>query len=329
MIAIVFEGAGGNEVVHEQQRETPTPGPMEVLVSVTRAGLNPADVAQRQGRYPAPPGVPADIGGIEVAGVVETVGPGVSCWSPGDRVFGLVSGGGLAERVVAHERCLAAVPHRLGDAEAAASPEAFLTAHDALVAVGRIRPGDRVLVTGANGGVGAAALQLIHAFGGTAVGTSRSTRGLDFIRSLGAVALPHDDLATLEDAAFDVVIELVGGANLSRVPDLLAHRGRAVVVGTPAGDRMEVSARILSRKRASIEGTNLRNRPLEDKALAVQAFAREVVPLLGSGVVVPHVDAEFSHKDVVPALERLSASGKRGKVLVVFPEGGPVRSVMV
>lgn len=322
MQAVAFDGAGGNEVIRVLDRESPELGPMEVLVAVTRAGINPADVAQREGRYPAPAGVPADVAGIEVSGVVARCGTGVSRWSEGDRVFGLVSGGGLANQVVAHERCLAEVPEVLADDEAAAAPEAFLTAHDALVTVGRMRPGDRVLVTGANGGVGAAALQLVRAFGGTAVGTSRSMAGLDFIRSLGAVAIHHDDLDTTDgDHGFDVVIELVGGSNLSRLPALLAQRGRAVVVGVPAGDEIDVSVRALMRKRASIEGTNLRNRPLEEKALSVQAFAREVVPLLASRTVVAHIDSEFSHEDAAAAFDRLGTSGKRGKVLLAFPNG--------
>lgn len=322
MRAIVFEGAGGNEVVRVIKRPVPVPGPMEVLVRVTRAGVNPADLAQRAGRYPAPVGVPADVAGLEVAGLVIGRGPGVERWSEGDRVFGLVAGGGLADHVVAHERCLAQVPDTLDDDESAAAPEAYITAHDALITVGLMRPGDRVLVTGANGGVGAAAVQLALAYGGAAVGTSRSETGLDLISSLGAQALHHEELVGLaglaDDPGFDVVIELVGGTTLSHLPALLAPRGRAVVVGVSAGDGMDAGLRTLIRKRARIEGTNLRNRPLEDKALAVQAFAREVVPLLASGRVVAHVEATYPHTEAAVAFDRLETSGKRGKVLLAF-----------
>ncbi|SNR65343.1 alcohol dehydrogenase catalytic domain-containing protein [Blastococcus mobilis] len=324
MQAIVFEGAGGNEVLRVVERAVPEPGPGEVLVRVRRVGLNPADIAQREGRYPPPAGAPTDIGGIEVAGTVERCGPGVVRWRTGDRVFGLVDGGGFAERVLALDRCLAPVPDEMGDDEAAAAPEAFITAHDALRTVGRLRPGDRVLVNGANGAVGAAALQLVAAFGGFAVGTSRSSAGLEFIRSLGAGAVPQDDLLHGDPerlGLFDLVIELVGGANLARLPLVLAPRGRIVIVGVPAGDEMSLSVRSLMRLRASLTGTNLRNRPPEEKALAVQAFAHEVVPLL-AGRLVAHLEACFPHTEAAAAFDHLASSGKRGKVLLSFPDEG-------
>ncbi|MGY1917039.1 zinc-binding dehydrogenase [Blastococcus sp. SYSU DS0973] len=323
MQAIVFEGAGGNEVVRVVERPVPEPGPGEVLVRVRRVGLNPADIAQREGRYPPPAGAPADIGGIEVAGTVERCGHGVVRWKPGDRVLGLVDGGGFAERVVALDRCLSPVPDGLGDDEAAAVPEAFVTAHDAMVTVGRLRPGDRVLVNGANGGVGAAAIQLVAAFGGSAVGTSRSPAGLEFIRSLGAVAVHQDDLLHGDPdqlGRFNLVIELVGGPNLDRLLLLLAPRGRVVIVGVPAGDEMSLSVRSLMRLRASLTGTNLRNRPPEEKALAVQAFAHEVSPLLADRRLVAHVEACFPHTDAAAAFDHLGSSGKRGKVLLAFPD---------
>jgi NADPH:quinone reductase-like Zn-dependent oxidoreductase len=321
--AIVFEGGGGNEVVRVVERAAPEPGPGEVLVRVRRVGLNPADIAQREGRYPPPVGAPTDIGGIEVAGIVERCGRGVVRWQAGDRVLGLVDGGGFAERVLARDRDLAPVPAELSDEEAAAVPEAFITAHDALVTVGRFRPGDRVLVNGANGGVGAAALQLVAALGGSAVGTSRSPAGLEFIRSLGADAVPQDDLLHGDAdrlGRFDLVIELVGGLNLTRLPLVLAPRGRIVIVGVPAGDEMGLSVRPLMRLRASLTGTNLRNRPPEEKSLAVQAFAHEVLPLLAGRRVVAHVDASFPHTDVAAAFDHLASSGKRGKVLLCFPD---------
>ena len=322
MLAVIFNGAGGNEVIRVAERDDPVPGSREVLVAVTHAGINPADIGQREGRYPAPPGAPGDVAGIEVAGTVTRCGPGVSHWHEGDRVFGLVDGGGLASRVTVHERCLAAVPEELTDDEAAAAPEAFLTAHDALVTLGRLRPGDRVLVNGANGGVGSAALQLVAAFGGTAVGTSRSAVGLEFIRSLGATAIGQDGLIGqgVSDAGqFDVIIELVGGPNLDHLVSLLAPRGRGIFVGTPAGGQIDGSIRPLMRKRASLIGTNLRNRPMEEKALAVQLFAREVVPLLRSREVVAHVDRCFSLTEVASAFDHLASSGKQGKVLLAFP----------
>lgn len=325
MQAVVFDGAGGNEVVRVLERPAPEPGAREVLVRVRRASLNPADIAQREGRYPAPAGAPADVPGIEVCGTVERCGPGAVCWRPGDRVFGLVDGGGLAERVLAHERCLAPVPAVMGEDEAAAAPEAFITAHDALVGAGRLRAGDRVLVNGANGGVGAAAVQLAATYGAEAVGTSRSAAGLEFIRALGAQALDQRELldgGSDRLGRFDVVVELVGGPNLARLPDLLAPGARVVVVGVPAGDRLEVSVRPFMRLRAALVGTTLRNRPLEEKALAVRAFAHEVVPLLAAGRVTAHVDRRFPHDRAADALAHLASSGKRGKVLLAFPDDG-------
>lgn len=323
MHAVVFDGHGGNEVVRAIERPDPVAGTREVVIGVQYTGVNPADVGQRLGRYPSPIGAPEDIGGIEVAGVVLECGPHSHRWQPGDRVFGLVDGGGFASRVVAHERCLARVPRGLEDPDAAAAPEAFITAHDALVANGAFRPGDRVLVNGASGGVGAAALQLVVALGGVAVGTCRSPEGLRLIEELGATAVTGDDLLRHGGEVvgeIDLVVELVGGPNLERDLEVLAHRGRIVLVGTPAGDSAaDLSIRPLLRKRASMVGTTLRNRPLEEKAAAVRAFEHEVVPLLARRLVRSYVDSTFPFDQAGAAFDRLAESGKRGKVLLRFP----------
>ena len=177
MRAVVFIGAGGNEVVRLDDRADPAPGDQDVLVQVRFAGLNPADLQQRAGRYPAPPGAPSDIPGLEVSGTVETCGANVVAWTPGDRVFGLVAGGGLADRVVVHERCVTRVPEVLDEREAAAVPEAFITAHDAVSTQAGLRPGETLLVHGAAGGVGSAAVQIGVSMGARVLGTVRDGPG--------------------------------------------------------------------------------------------------------------------------------------------------------
>jgi putative PIG3 family NAD(P)H quinone oxidoreductase len=321
MKAVVFAGAGGNEVVRIEERADPVPGAEDVVVRVHYAGLNPADVAQRAGRYPAPPGSPADVPGLEVAGVVESCGDRVVAWRAGDRVFGLVGGGGLADRVLVHERCLAAVPEALDEQEAAAVPEAFITAHDAVCTQAGLRPGETLVVHGAGGGVGNAGVQIGILAGARVLGTVRNDAARKAVAALGAE--PVDDagfadsvLAATGGRGADVVLELVGAPHFPGNLDSLAPKGRIVVVGVGAGHDVEVSLRLLMMKRASVRGTMLRARPLEEKAAAVRAFEREVAPGLASGRLRPIVDSVFPAERVAEAFDRLEASGKVGKVLI-------------
>src|SRR5690242_2302248 len=212
MKAVVFTGAGGNEVVTLEERDDPAPSGGDVLVDVRYAGLNPADLAQRAGRYPAPPGSPPDIPGIEVAGTVAAVGAGARQFPVGTRVFGIVGGGGLADRVVVHERHVAAVPDDLDDVAAAAAPEAFLTAHDAVITQAQLRSGELLLVNGGNGGVGTAAIQIAAAAGARVLATVRSERLRQQVAALGADVVGPDELvdAARERGSADVVLELVG-----------------------------------------------------------------------------------------------------------------------
>jgi len=320
--AVVFTGAGGNEVVALAERPDPVPSGQDVLVGVRYAGLNPADLAQRAGRYPAPPGSPADVPGIEVSGTVLGTGAGVVGLRTGDRVFGLVGGGGLADRVLAHERQLALVPTELEEREAAAAPEALITAHDAVVTQAGLRSGELLVVNGANGGVGTAAVQIGLAVGARVLATVRDPALRARVGSLGAAAI---DPAALPDEArarggADVVLELVGAPNLEADLAALAVKGRIVIVGTGAGAEGPLDLRTLMARRARIIGTVLRARPLEEKAAAVQAFAREIVPHLASGAIVTLVDAVFPAADAAAALDRLAAPGKLGKVLLDFGE---------
>ena len=311
MIAVTYTGAGGPEVVSVTERPDPEPGSHDVVIRATHAGLNPADLAQRAGRYPAPAGSPQDIPGLEVSGTVIACGAAVTAWKEGDRVFGVVGGGGLSDTVVAHERHLARIPDSLGDRDAAAVPEAFITAHDAVFTRAGLLMGETLLVNGATGGVGTAAVQLGAAVGARVLANARSHH--DALADLGAVPT-----ALADASGVDVVLELVGAQNLAGSLDALAPLGRVIVVGTGAGAETEISLRVVMGKRASVMGTVLRARPLEQKAAAVQAFAHQVVPLLASGRVRPLIDRVFPAAEAVAALDHLAAPGKLGKVLLEF-----------
>ena len=309
MIAVTFLGAGGPEVMSVGERPDPVPLPSEVLVRVTHAGLNPADLIQRAGNYPAPPGSPADIPGLEVAGTVIACGESVTTWRAGDRVFGLVGGGGLSDTVAVHERHVARIPDNLTDREAAAVPEAFITAHDAVFTRAGLAMGETLLVNGASGGVGTAAVQLGAATGARVLANSRSHS--DALVDLGAEPCPLS-----EARGVDVVLELVGAANLPASLEALAVRGRIIVVGTGAGADAEISLRALMGRRASLMGTVLRARHMEEKAAAVQVFARSVVPQIASGRVRPVIDRVFPVAEAAAAFDHLAAPGKLGKVLL-------------
>jgi NADPH:quinone reductase len=321
--AVVFTGAGGNEVVAVEQRPDPEPVGEEVLVRVRYAGLNPADVQQRDGKYPAPPGAPADIPGLEVAGEVVACGSRVQSWRPGDRVLGLVAGGGLADRVVVHERCVTRTPDNLDDVEAAAVPEAFITAHDAIRTQASLAMGETLLVHGATGGVGTAAVQIGLATGAQVIGVSRSEPGRALVEKLGALAVEDSDFAAATDQltdgrGADVILELVGAPHFPANLEALAVKGRIVVVGVGAGSSTELPLLRLMQKRATLRGTVLRARPVEEKGQVLRAFEREVVPHLQNGLIRPLVDRTFDVDQVTDAFDHLEGQGKRGKLLLDF-----------
>jgi NADPH2:quinone reductase len=323
MRAVVFSGSGGNEVVGLVERADPECGPEDVVVSVRYAGVNPADVFQRLGRYPAPPGSPPDIPGLEVSGTVVARGGRVSTIGVGDRVFGLVGGGGLADRVAVHARAVAPVPDVLDDAEAAAVPEAFITAHDALRTRAELAPAETVLVHGASGGVGTAAVQVALATGARVLGVVRSNSAAEAITRLGAEPIRSEDfcenaLVATSGRGVDVVLELVGGSQLADDLMLLAPKGRIVVVSVAGGDTAAISLLQLMQKRAALHGSVLRSRPLEERAAAVRAFEREVLPFLGSGRIRPLIDSVFPATEAGAAFDRIGERGKVGKVLLEF-----------
>ena len=309
MIAVTFLGAGGPEVMSVGERPDPAPLPSEVLVRATHAGLNPADIVQRAGHYPAPQGSPADIPGLEVSGTIIACGEAVTNWRAGDRVFGLVGGGGLSDTVAVHERHVARIPDDLTDREAAAVPEAYITAHDATFTRAGLSLGETLLVNGASGGVGTAAVQLGVAAGVRVLANARSHR--EALTDLGA-----EPCLLSEARGVDVVLELVGAANLPGSLEALAPRGRIIVVGTGAGADAELSLRALMGRRATLMGTVLRARPMEEKAAAVQAFARSVLPHLAAGRVRPVIDRVFPISEAAAAFDHLASPGKLGKVLL-------------
>jgi NADPH2:quinone reductase len=323
MRCVVYRGTGGPEVVAVEERPDPSPAKFEVLIATSFAGVNPADVLQREGRHPVPPGSPADVPGLEVAGTVMACGEAVTRFAVGDRVFGLVGGGGLADRVVAHERELAPIPSSLGDEAAAAAPEAFLTAFDAICRQAGLGAGDLLLVNGGNGGVGTAAVQIGVAIGARVVASVRSEELRPRVGELGATALSAEEafehVASLGGA--DVILELVGAPHMPQNLDALAGLGRIVIVGARPGDEVTVDLRALMSRRGRVMGTTLRTRPLEQKAELVQEFARRILPLLASGAVKPQVHRVFDLEAVVDALEHVRAPGKLGKVLLRTSDG--------
>ena len=320
MRAVTFSGTGGNEVVSLTERPDPVPTAHEVLVAARFAGVNWADVAQRRGNYPPPPGAPQDIPGLEVAGTVVAAGEAVRAWRTGDRVFGLVGGGGLADRVAVHERHIVAIPDGMADDVAAAVPEAYMTAHDAVFTQAGLAMGEVLLVNGANGAVGSAGVRLALAAGARVVACVRTPESARGLAAEGAAVATPDE-ATAAAAALggaDVVLELVGAPNLGRDFAALALKGRIIVVGTDAGADAQVSLRALMGKRATLRGTVLRARPMDEKATAVQAFARSVVPLLAAGRAQPDIDRVFPAEQVTAAFDHLARPGKTGKVLLEF-----------
>ncbi len=320
MRAVTFAGAGGNEVVSLTDRPDPVPAAGEVIVAARFAGVNWADVAQRRGSYPPPPGAPQDVPGLEVAGTVVAAGDAVRAWRTGDRVFGLVGGGGLADRVAVHERHVVAIPDGVADDVAAAIPEAYITAHDAVFSQAGLELGEVLLVNGANGAVGSAGARLALAAGARVVACVRTPESARALAAEGAVVVtPAEATGRLRAlGGANVVLELVGAPNLDRDVAALAPQGRIMIVGSDAGADAQVSLRALMGKRATVRGTVLRARPLEEKASAVQAFARSVLPLLAAGRALPDIDRVFPAGQVTAAFDHLARPGKTGKVLLEF-----------
>jgi NADPH:quinone reductase len=324
MRAIVIREPGGPEVLELRDVPVPEPSRGEVRVRVRATAVNRADLLQRLGRYPAPPGSPADIPGMELAGEVDAIGDGVVELAPGDRVFGIVGGGSYAEYVVAHARTLVPMPAGLGFTDAAAVPEAFVTAWDAMVDQAGLTAGETVLVHAVGGGVGLAALQIARAAGARVIGTARTADKIARAAELGLVegiavegpTFAADVLARTSGRGVDVVLDLVGGPYVAEGLACLALRGRIVVVGVMGGASAAIDLPLLMRKRAELRGTMLRSRPLEEKILAARALARHIAPLLAAGALRPVVDSVLPLAQAPEAHRRMQSNALFGKVVL-------------
>jgi len=322
--AVIIQGKGDVDVLKLGTLEIPAPGPGQLLIEVAAAGLNRADTLQRRGFYAAPRGVPAEVPGLEYAGTVIEVGPLASDFAPGDRVMGIVAGGGMATHLVVHEREAIAVPAALSLEQAAAIPEVFLTAYDALFVQAGLGMGDVVLLHAVGSGVGTAALQLARMCGARPIGSSRSQDKLERCKPLGLehAILVKDKRFAEQVAAFsggrgaDVILDTVGAAYLAENIASLALKGRLVLIGMMAGSTAELSLSALLTKRAQITGSVLRSRPLEEKAALARAFARDVLPSIESGAIVPVIDCVMPMAEIAAAHRRMESNDNFGKIVL-------------
>jgi putative PIG3 family NAD(P)H quinone oxidoreductase len=303
-----------DQAILVEEHPDPAPGTGEVLVRVRAAGLNGADMMQRRGLYPAPPGAPQDIPGMELAGEVLALGSGARRFALGERVMAIVAGGAQAELAVVHERQLMAVPERLDWPAAGGLPEVFLTAHDALFSQAALRSGEHLLVHGGAGGVGTAAIQLGRATGARVTATVRNESLRGAVGELGASVIAPEGFT--EHGPFDVILELVGAPNLPENLEALAIGGRICVIGVGAGAKSELNLLALMGKRARIHGSTLRGRALEEKAIASRLVEHEVLPLFESGQLRVPVAEVFGLERAAEAYERFAAGAKLGKIVL-------------
>jgi len=307
--------------------DPPQPQDEQVLVRVRAAGLNRADLLQVGGHYPPPVGYSPNGPGLEFAGEVATVGNKVTMWKTGDRVFGITAGEAQAELLLTHETLLSPIPNRLNFAKAAAVPEAFITAHDALFTLGELKEHETLLIHAVGSGVGLAALQLAKAKGATVIGTSRTVDKLEACKEFGL----DEGIATGEDIGFsravkelsdvhgaDVILDLVGAAYFAENLASLAFNGRLVLVGLTSGSKAEFDLGIALKKRARIIGTVLRTRSVEEKADAIRKFDEQVLPLLQTGAIKPNIDHIFAAAEAVEAYKYLASNKSFGKIVLEF-----------
>jgi NADPH:quinone reductase len=331
MRAVVITAHGGVDGIGVLELESPPPPVADrVRVRVHAAGLNRADILQRRGSYPSPPGYPQNIPGLEFAGEVDEIGDAVRAWKIGDRVFGITAGGAQAELVVVPESNLARIPAVLDWVQAGAMPETFITAHDALFTRAGLHMGERVLVHAAASGVGTAAVQLAHVAGATVYGTSRSADKLQRMRDLNlgldesiAVAdIPAKFVEAVQSwtagSGVDVILDLVGGNYFPANIEALASRGRIICVGTTAGAKSEIDLGLIMRKRAAIIGTMLRSRSIEEKAEATRLFASSVLPLVSRGAIRPVIDRVYPVDEIRDAHKRMESNVSFGKIVLTF-----------
>lgn len=324
MQAVIITRSGGPEVLELKNVPLPLPGKGEVRVRVRATAVNRVDLLQRMGLYPAPVDAPQDIPGIEYAGEVDALGEGATAFAPGDRVFGLCGGGGYAEYLTIHARTVLRMPPELSFTSAAAIPEAFMTAYDALFAQMHLAPGETLLVHAAGSGVGTAAIQLAVRHGVRVIGTARTARKLEAAGALGMhegiflseANFAREVLKLTGDAGVDAVLELVGGPYLAEDIECLAAGGRLILVGLVAGSRADLDLTTVLKRRLEIRGTVLRARPLEEKIMLARQFARQVLPFIKSGALKPVIDRVFSLSQAAEAQEYLATNESFGKVVL-------------
>jgi putative PIG3 family NAD(P)H quinone oxidoreductase len=329
MKAVTIVKHGGPEGLEVREVDTPLePVANRVRVRVHAAALNRADILQRLGRYPAPPGFPQNIPGLEFAGEVASIGSDVSNWKPGQRVFGITGGGAQAEFLIIPENQIAEIPAELDWAEAAAVPEAFITAHDALFTQAGLQSGETVLVHAAGSGVGTAAIQLARAAGAKVFGSSRTPEKLDRAKQYGldGSVVIEGDTSVLVSAirewtggrGVDVILDLVGAEYLNANLSAIAPQGRIMLVGTTSGSKAMLEFGVVMSKRLTIRGTVLRARSPKEKARATGLFAKHVVPLLADGVVRPVIDNVYRLEEIREAHRRLESNESFGKVVLLI-----------
>jgi putative PIG3 family NAD(P)H quinone oxidoreductase len=328
MKAVVITSPGGVDVLEVGDVDAPPPPVADrVRVRVRASALNRADLLQRMGRYPAPPGAPVNIPGLEFAGEVDQVGPEVHNLRIGDRVFGICGGGAQAEYINVPSSHLAAIPDNLDWAAAAAVPEVFITAHDALFTQAHLQPGESVLVHAVGSGVGTAAVQLIKAVGARSFGTSRTADKVERAEQLGLdqSLIVKDDPLALVDAVkewsrgkgADVVLDLVGAAYLEASLRAMALKGRMIQVGTTSGSKATLDYGLVMSKRLTLKGTVLRARSVEEKATATRLFEKHVVPLFEQGLVKPVIDRTFELSEIREAHRRMESNENFGKIVLL------------
>ena len=323
MQAITIPAPGGPGVLTLAEVPDPFPGPGEVLIDIAAAGLNRADLLQRQGLYPPPPGAPP-YPGMECSGTISAVGEGVTGWRPGDEVCALLGGGGYAEKVAVAAGQVLPVPDGIGLIEAAALPEAACTVHSNVVAAGRLAAGETLLVHGGASGIGTFAIQLGRALGVTVACTAGTQDKLSRCRALGAaLAISYRDedfVAALGEftggRGADVILDVMGASYLTRNLAALASNGRLVIIGMQGGTKAEIDLGALLRKRASVIATTLRARPEQEKAAIVAAVREQVWPLVKAGQIQPVIDTVLPLAEAGGAHELMESGSHTGKILL-------------
>ena len=324
MRAVVIPEFGGPEVLRLASVPDPEPADGEILVKVRASGVNRADLLQRRGLYPPPPGE-SEVPGLEFAGVVAEMGAGVTRWRAGDRVMGIVGGGGYAERVVVDERVAVAVPGEMPWSMAGAIPETYMTGFDAVFRQAGLKAGETLLIHAVGSGVGTAALQLARRAGAYAIGTSRTPSKLERAAGMGlglglngAEAWDRAVREATGGGGADVILDLVGAPYLARNQGAIAVRGRHVVVGVPGGSRGEIDLRALMARRARLFGTVLRARGVEEKAALAAEFGAQILPGFADGSLAPVIDRVFPVEEAAEAHRRMEANGNFGKIVMAW-----------